>query len=360
MLNLYTYRIPFKQPFITGAGTFNFREGLLVRYYDQTIDVVSEVAPLPGFSDETFDKASSDLRSIKFKADQFFSKPFLPEHLNIWIHRNTAIPSVSFGLSSLGLFILSARKQAPVSKILNLDSAALLKVNAVIGSSSETDFLEKAGTFISNGFTVLKCKVTSEIGHLPESIKKITEKYPGITFRLDANRSWSREKLPELSSKFDHLPIEYIEEPCPVKSIDDLKTVIAQCSLPVAADESLSEFGLINVAEKLNTLPFLIIKPMLHGNLMDLFATICHRFHLENRVIITTALESAVGTRAIASVAAMIGSRSAAHGLNTGTLFQNNLLDENIGTDGTFHMNQNFKSWLSFQDINQTLITPLK
>lgn len=360
MLELYRYRIPFKQPFITGTGTFNFREGLLVRYFDQTIDIVSEVAPLPGFSDETLERASSDLKSIKLKADTFFSLPFLPEHLNNWIRLNAAIPSVAFGLSTLGLSIISARKQAPVSKILNIDPAALLQVNAVIGSSSETDFLEKAGTFIRNGFSVLKCKVTSEIGHLPESMNKITEKYPGTTFRLDANRSWPREKLPELSSKFDHLPIEYIEEPSPVKSIDDLKTVIAQCSLPVAADESLTEFGLINVIEKLNTLPFIIIKPMLHGNLMELFATISHRFHLENRVIITTALESAVGTRAIASIAAMIGSKSAAHGLNTGTLFQNNLLDENIGTDGTFHLNQNFKSWLSFQDTNQTLITPLK
>lgn len=359
MLELYTYRIPFKQPFITGAGTFNFREGLLVRYYDQNTDVVSEVAPLPGFSDEKLDRASSDLRSIKLKADQFFGGPFLPEHLNRWIQRNTAIPSVAFGLSSLGLFILSARKQAPVHNILNMDSTAVLQVNSVIGSTSETDFLKKADAFISDGFSVLKCKVTSEIGHLPESMKKITEKYHSVTFRLDSNRSWPREKLTELSSKFDHLPIEYIEEPCPVKSINDLKTVIAQSSLPVAADESLTEFGLINVIEKLNTLPFLIIKPMLHGNLMQLFATISRRFHLENRVIITTALESAVGTRAIASIAAMIGNRSTAHGLNTGTLFQTNLFEENIGTDGTFHLNQNSKSWLSLHDINQTLITPL-
>lgn len=359
MLKLYTYRIPFKQPFITGAGTFNFREGLLVRYYDQTIDVISEVAPLPGFSDETLDKASTDLRSSTFKADQFFSKPFLADHLNRWIHQNTATPSAAFGLSSLGLFILSARKQAPVHKILKMNSPDVLQVNAVIGSTSETDFLKKADAFISNGFSVLKCKVTSVVGHLPGSMKKIIEKYPGVTFRLDANRSWPRKKLPELSSKFDHLPIEYIEEPCPVKSIDDLKTVIAQCTIPVAADESLTEFGLINVIEKLNTMPFLIIKPMLHGNLMELFATISRRFHLENRVIITTALESAVGTRAIASIASMIGSRSTAHGLNTGTLFQTNLFDENIGTDGTFHLNQNSKRWLSFQDINQTLITPL-
>lgn len=360
MLELYTYRIPFKQPFITGAGTFDFREGLLVRYHDQTIDIVSEVAPLPGFSTETLDEAILNLRSIKLDADQFLSRPFLPEDLNDWIQHNTAIPSVAFGLSSLGLFIISARKEAPVHKILSMDSAASLQVNAVIGSSSETEFLEKADAFISNGFSVLKCKVTSDIGHLPKSMKKITEEYPGITFRLDANRSWPQEKLIEFSSKFDDLPIEYIEEPCQVQSIDELQSVIAQSLLPVAADESLTEFGLINVIEKLDAMPFLIIKPMLHGNLLELFATIAHRFHLENRVIITTALESAVGTRAIATIAAIIGSRSAAHGLNTSTLFQNNLLDEIIGADGTLSLNQNFKSWLSFQDLNQTLITPLQ
>ena len=65
MLNLYRYQLPFQQPFVTGAGTFEYREGLILRYHTSDIDVVSEVAPLPGFSTESLQEAESYLVSIK-------------------------------------------------------------------------------------------------------------------------------------------------------------------------------------------------------------------------------------------------------------------------------------------------------
>jgi O-succinylbenzoate synthase len=359
MLELYSYSIPFKKPFVTGAGTFNTREGIILRYHDSQIDVVLEAAPLPGFSTESLKQVKVELRALKLEADRFFRLPFTPQELNQWIQNHTAFPSSAFGFSSLGLFILSARKSAPIAEMLSVQSAGSLRVNAVIGSSSEDDFIASAEKHIRNGFDVIKCKVTNDIGHLPESIKKIAETFPNVSFRLDANRSWKRENLAKLSSHFAALPIEYIEEPCRVESIDQLDSIIRDCELDVALDESLTDFGLIAVLEKIEASPYLIVKPMFHGNLMELFATISDRFNLENRVIITTALESAIGTCIVAQVAAIIGSRSSAHGLNTDSLFRQNLVESFGITHGTIQLDENFNDRFSFQDINQNLIKPL-
>ena len=359
MFELYSYSIPFKKPFVTGAGTFNTREGIILRYHDSQIDVVSEAAPLPGFSSESLKQVKEELRALKLEADRFLSLPFMPDDLNEWVQNHTAFPSSAFGLSALGLHVLSARKNARMSEILSVQSAVSLQVNAVIGSSSEDDFIASAQEHIRNGFNVIKCKVTNDIGHLPESIKKISETFPNVSFRLDANRSWKRENLAKLSSYFKELPIEYIEEPCRAESIDQLDSIITECELDVALDESLTNFGLIAVLEKITSDPYLVVKPMFHGNLMELFATIGDRFHLENRVIITTALESSIGTCLVAQAAAIIGSKTSAHGLNTDSFFRQNLAENFNITDGTIQLNENFNDRFSFQDINQNLIKPL-
>lgn len=359
MLELYRYRLPFQRPFITGVGTFQHREGVLLRYHTSDIDIVSEASPLPGFSKESLQQAEDYLSSKQKEVASFFDQQFSIDDLTSWINTRSGYPSVDFGLSSLGLFIFSIRQQKPVHSILNLSSSTAINVNAVIGETDESSFLSQARTHIANGFKVLKCKVTIDPGHLPHSLKTLANEHPDVSFRLDANRSWPLHDVTELSSRFSNLPIEYIEEPCMVESIDQFDSVCTNCILPVAADESLTELGLRTVINHSKSTPYLIIKPTLHGNLMELFATLRSPHHLENRVIFTTALESAVGIRMIASAAAMTGSKSSAHGLNTGSLFRQNLTPEGAINNGTFQLQPNFKSWYSFQSINQSLLRPV-
>jgi len=360
MLKLYRYSLPFKRPFITGAGTFQHRDGLLLRYHKSDVDVVADVAPLPGFSTESLQQAETLLTSKREQTDLFFDGEFTPDDLSTWINSRSVYPSVDFGLSSLGLSILSVRRQVPVHSLLDAASESFLQMNAVLGETNETTFMSQAKRYISDGFNVLKCKVTADPGHLPQSLETLVNEYPQITFRLDANRSWDINHVSELSSQFRNLPIEYIEDPCRTNSIDQFQSVMNYCNLPVAADESLAFFGLHSVIDHLKPAPYLIIKPTLHGNLMEIFATISSRKHLDDRVIYTTALESAVGTRMIASVAAMTGSKTMAHGLNTGSFFRQNIADENPKINGTFRLQPNFKSWYAFQEINQNLLTPVQ
>lgn len=360
MFELYRYQLPFKRPFITGAGTFHHRKGLILRYAGSGIDIVSEVAPLPGFSKESLQQAEAYLVSIKNEANSFFTNQFTIDELGPWVSTRSIYPSVTFGLSSLGLSLLSARLQKPVHSILNLIPASSLKVNAVIGKSDEDTFLSNARTLITRGFKVLKCKVTANPGHLPHSLKVLADQNHDISFRLDANRSWPAAEVSELSSRFRNLPVEYIEEPSPTETIEQFDLIADNCIFPVAADEILAEFGLQGVINLCKSNPYLIIKPTLLGNLIDIFATLRARDHLEDRVIFTTALESAVATRMIAFAASVKGSATTAHGLNTGSLFRHNIADENALSNGTFQLQPNFKSWYTFQSINKSFLRPVR
>lgn len=360
MFDLYKYRIPFKQPFITAAGTFQFREGLLLRYRDGTIDLVSEAAPLPGFSTESIEEVLASLTSNRESISTFYSSDFTISQLRTWIQSTSDFPSVQFGLSSLGLSILSVRKQESIGSILNRSITESVKMNAVIGICDATSFKQQAVEHISNGFSVLKCKTTAETGHLPDSLHNLSNQFPGVSFRIDANQSWPIADIEKLSKNFLNLSVQYIEEPCRTNSIEEFLTVSKNCAIPLAADETIAKFGLKTFLVSANSIPYLIIKPTLQGSLMDLFATIGSPHHLEDRVIYTTALESAVGTRMIAAVASITGSKISAHGLNTGSLFKDDLAYESGLRNGTFYMQSNSKYWFTFQEINQTFLTPVR
>lgn len=286
MLNLYTYRLPFKRPLVTAAGSFAHREGLLLRYHDDEIDLVSEIAPLPGFSDEDLNEALEQGTSIKKELESLFSGDVTISSLNKWLHDQTLYPSVEFGVSSMGLSIVAVRAQSPLHSLLDCSRMSPVSVNAVLGIMDPESFKRQAESYIAEGFRVIKCKVTEEPGHLPLTMSELAENHKGLSFRLDANRSWPLDKLEELSTTFHGLPIEYIEEPCLAENIPQLNDVITRSRIPVAADESIMDFGLEAVLEHTDPLPYLVIKPTLYGNLLELFATIGARYHLENRVIL--------------------------------------------------------------------------
>lgn len=340
----------------TAAGTFYNREGLLLRYCDDTLDLVSEIAPLPGFSNESLDEALAQVGSIRGEILELLSGQFTLQSISEWIRRQTLYPSVEFGLSSIGLSVISHRERAPLHSLINLPEIHPVSVNAVLGLMDADTFEKKAVKYIGEGFHVLKCKVTGEPDHLPSTIRKLAKKYPDISFRLDANRSWPIDALNHLSALFEGLPVEYIEEPCFTNSLDQFNTVVATCRIPVAADESVIHHGLDNVIKHVQPLPYLIVKPMFFGNLIELFATIRHQYHLENRVIVTTALESAVGRRMVAMAASLAGSREMAHGLNTGPLLSDDLAEDIILKKGTFNPGPRFKGWYNFQDIDHTFL----
>lgn len=352
MFNAYKYHLSFKKPFVTAAGTFTFREGVILRYHNSDTDKISEVAPLPGFSKESLPEVVSMLSGEKESVNSFLSASFDLHKLSRYTDSFSGLPSLQFGLSMLGMQILADRKGKTVSDLLERTAQKSVKVNAVAGSSDPHDLNTKVTELYAEGFRVIKCKVLSDPGHLPDTLSKLYSKFGDISFRLDANQSWPKEDVARFTRLFSHLPVEYIEEPCLLGSAEEFDQIAEYSVLPLAADESIIEFGVDSLSGLGSPPAYFILKPMFLGNLINLFATMNHPNHLVDKMIFTTALESVVGRRIVARISAMYGSPKAAHGLNTGMLFKGDLAVDNSVSGGQYRLDGISEEFITFHSLN--------
>ncbi|REL24085.1 hypothetical protein DYD21_19950 [Rhodohalobacter sp. SW132] len=325
MFSLYRYRLPFSERFTTAAGSFENREGFILRYRNSQCDLIGESAPLTGFSSENHKQVQTVYSNFRGSIEEFYSEPFTLDSLAHFTSALPQIPSFQFGVSSLGLMLLCHRSNQSLSTLLNHSVQNQLEINAVIGIGDRDYILNRISDGVDQGFRVFKIKTGNQPGELAQILNNASSRFPGIQFRIDANRSWPLEQISILSELFAHLPVEYLEEPVRLTNIRQITEITERSHLPIALDESIPKFGYANVFRFESESLFYILKPMLLGNLIPLFATISRYDHLVDRVIFTTALESIVGRRFITLLAGIFGSRISAHGLNTGDFFSYDL-----------------------------------
>ncbi len=360
MFNCYKYSLPFKKPFITGSGIFQHREGLILRFRLDQIDAISEAAPLPGFSPESLPRLRRAVYDHWQKIISFLSESFTLSELNQWVDSfPDGIPSLQFGLSTLGLNILSQRTGNSFAELLHKKIHLSLQINTIIGMGDSETTQYKIEKAVQSGFRVLKFKVPAAPGHLPDTLKKTAEKYPEIHFRLDPNQNWPINNIHELSQRFSGLPVEYIEEPCMWKSTDEYLEIINHCPLPVALDESIVKLGLQHVIDLSEQPEVLIIKPMLLGNILKIFETIGRQKALEKRMVFTTSLESAVGRKWIALAAGLIGNNDRAHGLDTGRFFRSDLSTGDNIKEGRLHLDASNRFTYLFDNLDKEKLEPV-
>lgn len=173
----------------------------------------AEIAPLPGFSQETLEEALQDV----------------------------SLPSASFAIESLSL-PFPAPRPIPTSLLL-------------MGSRSE--IMERAARFPQ--FKSAKLKVSQlSWDEARELIDKLADRFH---LRIDVNRAWDVEKSLAFFSRYPKEAFDYVEEPF------NNPRELARFTHPLAVDESFpSDLSLFDL-EKLPTLKAIIYKPTLQGGL---------------------------------------------------------------------------------------------
>ena len=198
VIRLFEYQLPLKDG--------QMRKGLVL----QNEDRFGEIAPLPGFSSETFEKAKEE--TIQCLRHQ--TEPILP--------------SVRFGFSSL--------------------KKPLQSVHIPLSSLGP-----------KNGFSTWKLK----LGHL--SLKQAIEYTKNClgkaSLRLDFNRKWSLEDAIRFTGYFKRDDFEYLEEPVPTDSIVEFSK---KTHFPIALDESIHLKW-----EEIPSLKAIVVKPTIVGFIPD-------------------------------------------------------------------------------------------
>jgi O-succinylbenzoate synthase len=143
------------------------------------------------------------------------------------------------------------------------------------------------------------------------------------TVRVDANGGWSVEQAAQAAAALTaDGPLEYLEQPC--ATVDELAALRARVDVPIAADESIrkADDPLAVVRARAADIAVLKVAPL--GGVSALLAVAAQ---IDVPVVVSSALDSAVGIAAGLTAAAALPQLRHACGLGTGGLFLEDVVE---------------------------------
>ena len=115
-----------------------------------------------------------------------------------------------------------------------------LPTSVTVGIQSVEETLDNAREYLSLGFDHLKVKLGQSFEKDVERLTKMRETL-GRSFRIrvDVNQGYTAEQTAEMIDWFDAYDIEFIEQPMPAASVDEMRGLPQALREKLAADESL-------------------------------------------------------------------------------------------------------------------------
>ena len=174
------------------------------------------------------------------------------------------------------------------------------------------------------GVTTAKVKVAEPGQVLADDVARVNAVRAVVpTVRVDANGGWSVEQAVAAAAALTvDGPLEYLEQPC--ATVAELAQVRMRVDVPVAADESIRKAADPLAVVRAGAADIAVLKVAPLGGvaaLLDIAA------HIDVPVVISSALDSAVGIAAGLTAAAALPALDYACGLGTGRLFVDDVAD---------------------------------
>lgn len=296
---VYRWQIPMDAGVVLRERRLKTRDGLFVHLRENDREGWGEVAPLPGFSQETLEEAQDATLSWVdgWLAGQENALP--PQ------------PSAAFGLSCALAELQDSLPQAADYRAAPLCTGDPDELFAVLAAMP--------------GEKVAKVKVgLYEAVRDGMVVNLLLEAIPDLYLRLDANRAWTPLKAQQFAKYInpDYRPrIAFIEEPC--RTREDSRAFARETGIAIGWDESLREADFRFQAEP--GLSAVVIKPTLTGSLQRVREQVAAAHALGLTAVISSSLESSLGLTQLARIAAWLTPQTIP-GLDTLNLMQTQLL----------------------------------
>jgi o-succinylbenzoate synthase len=301
-LTVRPYALPFTRPLVTAAGTFHQRRGAVLCIEHGGWRGVGEVAPLPGFSDESLDDALDAL-------DGWQPEPVdSAEALDALLPADLP-PSARHGMEQALASWAAASTGRSLHAWLGADDDASVPVNALAVDDDD------ATKRVEEGFRTLKVKVAAgpvdaDVARVRRIRRAVGE---GIGLRLDANQGWSPAQATAALEQLQSVAPELVEEPTADPAVNASLRRLA----PIGADESVRSADALQAVIDGRSADAIVVKPMLVGGLARSVALLRAAHAAKLHTIVTTSLEGGVGRCGAFAVAAAAPA-SLACGLDTG------------------------------------------
>ncbi|CAI0712863.1 o-succinylbenzoate synthase [Serratia ficaria] len=296
---LYRYSVPMDAGVVLRNQRLKTRDGLLVRLRQGERQGWGEIAPLPGFSEETLAQAEQAALA------------WLPHWQAGDDPVDSPLPSVAFGLSCARAELeqrLPPQADYRKAPLCTGDPDALFEALATLP-----------------GEKVAKVKVgLYEAVRDGMIVNVLLEALPELRLRLDANRSWSRARADGFAKYVNPAlrdRIAYLEEPCRTRA--ESRAFARDTGIAIAWDESVREPDFVVRAEP--GVAAIVIKPMLTGSLERCRGLVDQAHAAGLTAVIGSSIESSLGLTQLARIAHWL-TPNTVPGLDTLGLMQAQLL----------------------------------
>jgi o-succinylbenzoate synthase len=341
-IHLHRYDLPLTRALTANSNEVT-RSGLILEVKNDSGSAgFGECAPLPGFSKETIDDATEQLKRLCFAlvgANAPGNLDELSGGFENWLGEHGLSPSARFAVESAVLSLAAVNANTSLSALLSSDSAASLPVNALL--RGDRDFvIKQAKRSLADGFKTFKLKVghgdlRDDIG-LTASVREIIGENCGL--RLDANRQWDVRQAIDFWNAVDTLGIEYIEEPVAdhaalVKDLTKvgLPALVSMMLPPTALDESIVDLDPDTFVPPPGV-KAIILKPTLLG-LERAMRWARKAIRAGLTPVVTSSYETSVGLSTLARFGASLSPEPAAMGLATIDVFERDLLKPSVAIE---------------------------
>ena len=337
------YRIPFRAPYETARGSSTHREGYVVALRtDDEVEGYGEATLDPSLPLEDTQHLQPHIEALSaylLRRDLADVDAFLEPHM----HGDDAERAAHCAIETALLDAGARSTGHPLAELLaehfHIQASGTLPelpgavpVNATIAARRTEVAAAEALAAVASGFGCVKLKVGMEAS-VEAEVARVTAVRQVIghevRLRLDANGAWDEARAIETIHALETCDIELIEQPVPASELAALGRVRDAVIMTVAADEALFDYA--SAERALQYADLIVLKPMRLGGLSVSRYIAQAALATQRDVIVTTTIDSGIGTAMALQLAASLPANGRAHGLATAGLLENDLLVETLG-----------------------------
>ena len=278
-----------------GNQYFKKRSGWYIKIYANQYCGVGEAAPIPLISIEDYDATGYALEGFKLALEGIDYDVQLEELLLLSKTHGFNVPSAEFAIEAAIYDLFSQANNQSVAQYLNDNALDLININSINHSQS---------TIAIGDTKVLKVKVDEKnIFSIKDRIDEALKPYSYDTkIRIDFNGGLDLTKAIRVCKELESYNIDYIEQPLPKENIEDFYELRLTTSIPIALDESVTDYDSVENIINLGAADVLIVKPTITGS-YDEIKKIVKLANKEGlRVVVTSSFETSIAQKYILNI----------------------------------------------------------
>jgi o-succinylbenzoate synthase len=223
------YALPFREPYVTAAGSLRRREMALLRLRSaEGIVGLGEAVPLEL-------RGGAGLPQVVAELERLGDRDDLDEETLAGDALALSPPARCAALTALA--DLRGRRAEVEHGSAQGPPPPPVRCNATLSAGEPHDVASEALTWAEDGFSSFKLKLGA--GDDVGQVRAVRDAVgPTARIRVDANGAWDVETAKRTLSSLEELDVELAEQP--VASSEEAVAVAESTSIPIAADESVA------------------------------------------------------------------------------------------------------------------------